>query len=169
MPNPLIFIWQGDCFEPIKRHAKECDQRYVIGQAYALDEIQERSSKSHAQYFAALNEGWMSLPDAAAAEFPTSEKLRKHALIRSGYFDKRSIACSSKAEALRLAAFIRPLDEYAIVTVTGSLVEHYTAQSQSFKAIGKAKFEESKRAVLNFIDNLLGLSSGETERQGETA
>jgi hypothetical protein len=169
MPNPLIFIWQGDCFEPIKRHAKECDQRYVIGEAYALDEILDRSPKSHRQYFAAVHEGWMNLPDHIAEKYATSEHLRKHALIRCGYFDKRSIGCSSKAEALRVAAFIRPMDEYAVVTVTGSLVEHYTAQSQAYNMMKKDVFQASKTAVLNFIDDLLGLSSGETERQGETA
>ena len=166
MPSPLLYRWEGDCFTVAPRHAKEADHRFVIGEIYALDEIKERSSKSHAQYFAAIQEGWLSLPEAIAADFPTTEKLRKHCLIKSGFYDRRSIQCSSRAEALRLAAFIRPMDEYAIVTVTGSLVTVYTAQSQSYKAMGKQMFEESKRAVLNYIDDLLRVSRGETEKQG---
>jgi hypothetical protein len=165
MPNPLLFIWQGDGFSPIKRHAKECDQRYVIGQAYALDEIHERSAKSHRHYFASIHEGWMNLPERLAEDFPTQEHLRKHALIRSGFYDNRSIVAASKAEALRLAAFIRPMDEYAIVTVRAAVVDVYTAKSQSNKAMGKDDFQKSKRAVLDYIDGLLGVEQGETEKQ----
>jgi len=169
MSTVLAYRWSGDSFEVLPRHQKQADKEFVCGEIYTLEPVYERSAKSHAQYFAAIREGWLNLNEKVAEEFPTSEKLRKHALIRSGYFDKRSIACSSKAEALRLAAFIRPLDEYAIVTVTGSLVEHYTAQSQSYKAMGKETFQASKQAVLNFIDDMLGVDRGETRKAGKAA
>ena len=168
-PTPLAYRWSGTGFEVLPRHQKAADREFVIGEVYALEQVHERSAKSHAQYFAALNSGWLNLPEAMAEAFPTAESLRKHCLIKAGFHDKRSIQCSSKAEALRLAAFIRPLDEYAIVTVTGSLVEHYTAQSQAYNVMGKAKFEESKRAVLNFIDDMLGVERGETLKAGEAA
>jgi hypothetical protein len=154
--TPLLFRWEGDCFKPIPRHAKECDARYTIGEHYALEEIKERSTKSHAQYFAALNDAWLNLPETIAQRFATSEHLRKHALIGCGYFDKRSIQAASKAEALRLAAFIRPMDEYAIVTVSAALVEVYTAKSQSYKAMGKKDFQDSKTAVLDYVAALIG-------------
>jgi hypothetical protein len=159
--TPLLFRWEGDSFVPIRRHAKDCDARFTIGEHYALEEVKERSSKSHAQYFAAVNDAWLNLPDGIAEKFPTAEHLRKHALIASGYFDKRSIQAASKAEALRLAAFIRPMDEYAIVTVSAALVEVYTAKSQSYKAMGKAEFQASKQAVLDYVASMIGVSTDE--------
>lgn len=165
--TPLAYRWTGDSFEVLPRHQKAADAEFVIGQVYRLEQVHERSAKSHAQFFAALNTGWLNLPEAMAESFPSSEHLRKHCLIKAGFFDKRSIQCSSKAEALRLAAFIRPLDEYAIVTVTGSLVTVYTAQSQSYRAMGKEAFQKSKQAVLDQIDTMLGVAPGQTQKNAE--
>jgi hypothetical protein len=156
--NPLFYRWEGDGFKPIPRQAKEADKRYVIGEVYALEQIEERSLKSHRQYFAAIREAWLNLPEGTAASFPTPEHLRKHALIRAGFFDKRSIQAANKTEALRLAAFIRPIDEYAIVTVSNALVEVYTAKSQSHRAMPKAEFQESKTKVLEWIATTVGVT-----------
>ena len=106
--------------------------------------------------------GWLNLPDDLAQQFPTQEHLRKHALIRAGFRDERSIAASSRAEALRLAAFVKPIDEYAIVTTSSSLVVVYTAKSQSYRQMGRAEFQRSKQAVLDFVDSLLGVERGNT-------
>jgi hypothetical protein len=75
-------------------------------------------------------------------EFPTAEVLRKKMLIRAGYADERSIVCASKAEAQRVAAFVKPMDEYAVVTVREAVVRVYTAQSQSIKAMGAKPFPD---------------------------
>lgn len=154
--TPLLFAWEGDAFRPIPRHAKECDRRFVIGETYMLDEVQERSTKSHAQYFAAVSTAWQNLPDELAEKWPTSEHLRKHALIRCGFFDKTSLHASSRAEALRLAAYVRAIDDYAIITVSGSLVERYTAKSQSYRTMPKGEFQDSKQKVLDWISGLIG-------------
>ncbi len=74
------------------------------------------------------------LPEAVAERFPTPDSLRRFALIRTGHRDERSIACASKAEALRVAAFVQPMDDCAVVTVTGALVTVYTPRSQSMRA-----------------------------------
>ena len=81
--------------------------------------------------------------------------------IKCGYADERSIVCSSKAEAQRVAAFIRPMDSFALVTVheLSALVRVYTAQSQSMKAMGKRQFQESKTAVLDYVAGLIGTSA----------
>ena len=165
---PLLFLWEGDCFKPIPRHAKECDARYVIGEHYALEEIQERSTKSHAQYFAALKEAWLNLPEKMATDFATVEHLRKFALIRCGFYDKRSVSAASRAEALRLAAFIRPMDEYAIVTVSASLVEVYTAKSQSYRTMPKQEFQDSKSKVLDYVASLIDVRPEELTSHGNT-
>ncbi len=167
--NPLFFAWDGEAFRPIPRHQKEADKRYVIGETYALEHLEERSGKAHRHFFASVRQAWLSLPEHLSGAFPTPESLRKHALIRVGFFDKRSIVAANKTEAQRIAAFIRPMDEYAIVTVSGSVVECYTAKSQSHKAMPKGEFQDSKAKVLDWIANLIGTDVKTLEKEGEIA
>ena len=167
--NPIAFRWDGEAMVVLPRFAKEADNRFCIGECYVLDEIQERSAKSHAHYFAALNNGFLSLPETIAAQWASPEHLRKFCLIKAGYHNHRSIVARSKAEAQRLAAFVRPMDEFAIVTVNECVVDVYTAQSQSHRAMGKQAFAASKEAVLRVLDDLLGVAKGETERAGAHA
>lgn len=156
---PILFRWQGDGFTPLTpRAAAACDEHYVVGQVYRLVEQQDRSQASHNHYFAAITEAWRNLPDAVAEQFPTAEHLRKFALIKAGYADSRQIVASSKAEAVRLAAFIRPLDEYGIVTVSDAVVTHWTARSQNMRAMGKKDFEASKQAVLDLVAGMIGVT-----------
>ncbi len=165
--NPLFYRWEGDGFKPIPRLAKEADKRFVIGEIYSLDEIQDRSPNTHRHYFAAIKEAWVNLPAGAAAEFPTPEHLRKFALVRCGFFDKRSIATSSKTEALRVAAFIKPMDDYAIVTTSNSLVEVFTAKSQNHRAMDRKEFAESKNKVLEYVASLIGTTHKALEGAAE--
>jgi hypothetical protein len=164
--NPLLFRWEGDAFKPIQRHAKECDKRYVIGEHYALEEIQERSSKSHAHYFACVGQAWANLREDVAEQFPTAEHLRKFALIKAGYFDSRTIVAKSKAEALRLAAFIRPMDEFAIVTADNMVVTVYTAKSQNHRSMHRTQFAKSKEAVLAILATMIDVAPAALERAG---
>jgi hypothetical protein len=167
--NPLVYQWNGEAMEILPRFAKEADKRFCIGERYALDEIQDRSAASHRHYFASVNEAWASLPETIAAQWPTSEHLRKFCLIKAGFHNHRSIVARSKAEAQRLAAFVRPMDEFAIVTVNECVVDVYTAQSQSHRAMGKQAFAASKEAVLRVLDDLLGVANGATAKAGEAA
>ena len=156
-PAPITFFWDGAAMLPAgPGFARMCDKRFVIGERYRLDEISERSAASHNFYFAAMNDAWLNLPEDMADRFDTSEKLRKFALIKCGYADQRQIVCASKAEAQRVAAFIKPMDEYAIVTASEAVVTVYTAKSQSMRAMGKAEFEKSKNDVLNYVASLIG-------------
>jgi hypothetical protein len=161
---PLVYKWQGDAMIPLPRFAKLADKQFVVGQDYRLDEVQERSQASHNQFFAAIADAWDSLPEEWAARLPSPEHLRKFALVRAGYADERSIVASSRAEALRIAAFIKPMDEYAVVTVKGAVVRVYTAQSQSMKAMGKADFQASRNAVLEVCAAMLGVKPDELVR-----
>lgn len=165
--HPLAFRWDGEHMVPLNPRA--ADRQYVVGERYHLEHREERSSQSHAHYFAALNEAWQSLPDELAEQFPTEAHLRKFALIRSGFRDERSVIASSKAEALRLAAFVKPMDEYAVVSVSGAAVVVLTAKSQSMRSMGKAEFNRSKDAVLDFVAGLIGSTRDEITRAGESA
>jgi hypothetical protein len=119
--------------------------------------------------FAALKEAHNSLPDETAERLPTPEHLRKFALIKTGFADSRSLACSSRAEALRIAAFMRPADEFSVVTIEGAVVTVWTAKSQSVRAMGKAEFTASKDAVLAYVASLIGTTTAALERHTREA
>lgn len=153
MIPPQFFKWDGDAMVPTR--PRLADQHFVVGEEYCLVEHHERSGVSHRHYFAALNDAWQSIPDELVAEYPNVDALRKKMLIRAGYADERSIVCSTKAEAQRIAAFIKPMDDYAVVIVRDAVVKVFTAQSQSTKAMGAKAFQESKEKVLEAVHALL--------------
>lgn len=164
--TPITLRYEGDGdFRVLSNYwATRADKDFVVGEVYKMVEHHDRSQSSHNHYFAALGEAWSNLPDELLTEYPTAEHLRKKLLIRAGYADERSIVCGSKAEALRVAAFVKPMDDYSVVTVREAVVRVYTAQSQSTKAMGKAAFHQSKQAVLDALDDLLGVERGATSR-----
>lgn len=151
----MIYQWDGLSMVPMPRFQQKCDDQFVVGELYNLEIKEDRSANSHKQYFAAVREYWVNLPELIEDNFPTDEHLRKWALIKCGYYDERSMVASSKAEALRIASFVKPSDDFAIVTVNECVVQVFTAKSQSTKAMGKRVFQESKEAVLNFLEDLV--------------
>lgn len=156
--TPTTFEWTGEAMVPVSQFmARKADECFVIGDTYRLVEHHDRSMNSHRHYFAALHDAWASLPENEAERFPSSEHFRKWCLIKCGYADQRQHVCASKAEALRLQAFVRPLDEYAVVTCRESVVTVWTAQSQSVKAMGRQAFQASKQAVLDLAASMIGV------------
>jgi hypothetical protein len=153
---PLYYTWDGEALVP--RHPALCDRHLTVGEEYCLVEHHERSRRSHAHYFSCIHAAWLSIPEHLADRFPTSEALRKFALIKAGYADERSIVCASKAEAQRVAAFVKPMDTYAVVVVKEAVVSVFTAKSQSTKAMGRKVFQESKVAVLEYVADLIGVT-----------
>ena len=115
-----------------------------------------RSKVSHDHFFASVEEAFKNLPEDLKDDFASAEHLRKWALIKAGFRDERSIAASSKADALRIAAFIKPMDEFAVVVVREAMVTQYVAKSQSLRAMGKAEFQRSKDAVFDVLAQLIG-------------
>lgn len=164
----IIFEWDGEVMRPIARHRRLASQQYILGQRYIMTAIERRSWASHNHYFAALHDAWLNLPEDQAERFPTPEHLRKYALIKCGYADERSIVCSSSAEALRVAAFVRPMNDYALVTIAGRVVRLFTAKSQSMRAMGRKEFQASKKAVLDYVASLIGSDRATLLKQVET-
>src|SRR3990167_6426251 len=156
--SPFLFLWDGESMvPPDKFWAKRADRRYVPGETYRLIEHHERSTNTHNHYFACLHEAWLSLPERLAERFPTVEHLRKWALIEAGFAHERSVVCPTQEHALKVAAFCRPLDEYAVVVVNGLIVKVFTPQSQSYKSMGKKDFAASKQAVLEVVSAMIGV------------
>lgn len=154
-PIPAVWREAEEVFRPLAAFTRVAKQHFGDGEIVNLEVREDRSSLSHRHYFAAINEVWQNLPDALVEEFPTSEHLRKRALIKAGYRDERTVLCTSKAMAARVAAFVRPMDEYALVSVSGSAVVVLTAKSQSMRAMGKETFQASKDAVLGILADLI--------------
>jgi hypothetical protein len=155
---PILCRWDGESFSPVGRFARMADDHYVVGETYHIVQHQERSRKTHNHFFAEIAEAWQNLPEDLAQRFPSPEHLRRFALIKSGFCDAQTYACGSRAEALRWAANLRPLDEFSIVTVEATTVTRFTAKSQSMRAMGKHAFRDSKNAVLDVLAGMLDVT-----------
>lgn len=150
-PTPIRYVWDGECHRPASPFwQRRADEQFVVGEPVDLLRHDGVSTASRGHYFAQLKEIWTNLSDEDAAQFPTVDHLRKHALIATGYRDERKIVCASVLEARKVAAFIRPLDEYALVVARGEVVVVATAKSQSASAMGKHAFQKSKTDVLEW-------------------
>lgn len=160
--RPIAFQWDGEAMRPL--HPKLADKEYVVGERYMLAPFEQRSVASHNHEFAWLHEAWLNLPERYAEQFPSAEHLRKYALIQAGYSNSHSLVCGSKAEALRVAAFIRPLDEFAVVTVNGCVVNRFTAKSQSRRAMGREEFQDSKTKIMDVIAQMIGVEPEQLAR-----
>lgn len=170
MTRPVLLRWEGDGFTPANAyHAKRADQMFVVGELYAMAEHADRSGDSHRHYFASLKEGWLNLPQHLQERFPSPEHLRKWALIKAGFFDSRTLVLQSADDAKRVAAFMEPKDEFAVVTVDGATITEFTAKSQSYAAMGKRAFQESKDRVLDVVSDLIEISRAELERNAGKA
>jgi len=166
---PIVFRWDGESMVPLSRFANRADETFVVGECYQLEPVDEVSQKSRGHFFAVLKECWKNLPEDLADQFPTTEALRKKCLIKAGFRDERSIVTLTNAEAQRVAAFIRPIDDCSIVLVKNNVVLQYTARSQSQKEMGRKEFEASKDAVFKILNDLVGLPIGSLEREAGQA
>jgi hypothetical protein len=170
MNAPLPFRWDGECMSPLPSFAKSADKLFVIGQVYALAEIEDRSWASHAHEFAWLKEAWQQLPENLAELYPTPEHLRKRALIEAGFYDETAVDAGSNAAALRVALAFRSREEFSLVIVRGPIVLLRTAKSQSRRAMDKATFQESKTKIMDIVAEMIGVSSESlTQSAGKAA
>lgn len=169
MNSPIAFRWDGEAMVPLPRFTKVCDTEFVCGETYILEAHEERSSKTHRHLFAQLADAWANLPENYEGRFPTPEHFRKWLLIKAGYANHMQHVCGSRNEASRLRAAISPMDPYAIVTQDSCVVDVFTAQSMSTRAMDKKTFQAAKTRVFELIDEMLGVAAGETERNAAEA
>lgn len=162
MTRPLAFQWDGEAMKPL--HPKLADREYVVGERYTLAPFEQRSQVSHNHEFAWLHEAWMNLPERLAEQFPTSEHLRKYALIKAGYCTIKPMVCATRAEALRAMAYVKTLDEFSLVTVEGTIVQHCTALSQSRRAMGAKAFQDSKTKIMDIVAEMIGVEPDQLAR-----
>jgi hypothetical protein len=170
---PLTYEWTGESFKPATPfHATQADRYFVVGGLYHLSVEEPRSTRSHRHYFAAIREAWLNLSEEQTMRWPSPDALRKWALIACGYRSLRSIACSSRHEATKMAAFLKPLDPYSLVSVNENIVLYATALSQTqhgANAMDKETFEQSKKDVLDCISAQIAVSAETLMRNTERA
>lgn len=153
---PLAFTYDGEALIP--RVPRLADKHLVVGETYMMVPWEDRSDATHKHEFAWLREAWMNLPEDVAVNYPSPEHLRKRSLIDAGYYVEKIVDAGSKAAALRVAAMIRSLDDFALVFVRDQFVIHRTAKSQSRRAMKKKEFQESKTAIMEIISNMIGVT-----------
>lgn len=161
--RPFAFRWDAERSVMVPIRPKQADVFYTDGQLYTLGIIEERSSASHKHFHAAVHQAWLSLPDDLAERFPSDVHLRKYATIRAGYCNVKEYAAASKAEALRVAAYVRGLDEYGLVSVKDCAVQHFTARSTSYRSMAKEEFQAMKDAVLAIISDMIRVTPKQLE------
>lgn len=166
--RPVVFDWVWAALPasgelrmvmlPQGRYEKVARRQFAENESYPLVVLEARSRASHNQFFAAVDDAWHNLPENIAVRWPTAEHLRKWALVQTGWFDEKNFDCDTAAHAQRLAAFVRKVDEYALIIVHGKQVIVRDAKSQSAAAMGKELFEKSKRDVLDLLATMTGTS-----------
>jgi hypothetical protein len=157
-PPPLPCRWTGSEFRPWNLALAR--KYYEPSGTYNLVVHDERSQASHNEFFAALDTRWQTLPAELEAEYPSRESLRHKTLIRTGYCTEKDFVLPTDAAATLFAAALIEADDeqYCIIEVRGRIVRRYRAQSQAYRAMGKKVFEQSKQAVLDYIDReILGV------------
>ena len=166
--RPILCVFDGEAFRPANPYqARIATDQYGEGEIIPLIRHEQRSEASHNHEFAWLRDCWLSLPEQYAMEpwAQSPKHLRKYALVRTGYCTTDTIAAGNNAAALRMAAFIRGREEYTLVSVEGSTVRVFTPESQAKAAMGKARFQESKTAIMDFIAGLIGVDPASIPRE----
>jgi hypothetical protein len=159
---PLTYLGNGQ-FTTTPYHMKRLD--YGQGEIINVEEVQERSLKSHARYFAQLSSAWKSLPEHLADNFASADHLRKWALIKAGYRTESHLTgFKTNAEAVATAAFIGKLDGFCICEVRDRTITVYQAESQSIRAMKKERFQRSVEDVERIVSNLIGADVTELEK-----
>lgn len=165
--------WDGDALTPTGHYGLSAAREAMEPGDVVIVEIDHpRSQNSHRHQFAEINEAWRHLPESLqeAPWAASPETLRKHALIATGYADTYSIDCGAKATAERVRMALASAEAgkhgYAIAKVRGPLVVVWTPQSQSMRAMGGKRFQDSKQAVLNWIAAQIGVDAEELQRAG---
>lgn len=169
--DPIICRFSDGSLVPSTNYQRHLAlERWEEGQLVPVVEQSQRSGKSHNHEFAWLKEAWDSLPDELVDQYPSKEHLRKKGLIAKGHCTMTQHACASAAEAERLeAAITKHVDTYAVVRRRGSVVTVYEAASQSYQAMGKAQFQQSKSDLMDFVGDLLGVDPETLGKQSEAA
>lgn len=160
--NHIRVRWTNGCFWPVGRSQIEKCQSLNEGEQLGITIERVRSGASHRQYFAELGELWQNLPEAVHGEpwAATSETMRKHALIMTGWVEQSLYTFEDPKIALAVCPHVqkaeRALHGYAIVTVDDCNVVVNLPASQNMASMGRQAFERSKHNVITWCKETIG-------------
>lgn len=171
----VLFKW--DAREGVMRVAPRFGNvaraQFVDGEEYPLEVREQRSSKSHAFYFASVNAAWKNLRGQTAEILSTPNHLRGWALVQAGWHDQHIVEAPSKDDAMRMAVFARALArdegyvEIKVIQHEGQwYVRSRTPKSQSRASMNKDEFQQSSRDVLDILSGTIEVTRKTLEREG---
>lgn len=108
-------------------------------------------------FFAAIRDSHSNLRDEHLSRFPSSEHLRKHALIAAGWCDVMTVLAGSKAAAPGIAAALQSKDRYCLIVIRGEVLTVYTARSMSRNSLLKPQFKDVALKAFAWIDETTGV------------
>ena len=157
--------WTGEVLVPLAGYSLEAARTAMHpGDVVFVEAEHPRSDKSHKHQFAEIAEAHRNLTEDILEQpwAANPETLRKHALIATGYCNSYTLDCGKEATARRVKAALVSAEAgkhgYALGQVRGPVVIVWTPESQSMRAMGGKRFQESKEAVLNWIASKIGVS-----------
>lgn len=163
--------WTGDALVPVGGYSLQSAREAMeIGDVVVAEIDHPRSINSHRHQFAEINDAWRHLPERLQSHpwAVSSETMRKHALIVTGYRNTYSLDCGKAATAERVKVALQAAEAgkhgYAIASVRGPVVIVWTPESQSMRSMGGKRFQESKTAVLDWIAAQIGVTAAELGR-----
>ena len=156
MPTIALRYDGNGSFKALGRFAKQCEAMLKPGEFSTWERVEIRSVESHHHFFAAIQTAWETLPESLGDEFPSADHLRKWALCKAGYCSQTRIVVKTNDEAVKLVTAVKRLDNFAVVSFEDRTVTICQAESMTYKAMGKAKFQRAKEDCLRVISELLG-------------
>ncbi len=115
------------------------------------------------RFFAIVRDIHRNLSGDVLRRFPSSEALRKHALIAVGWCDVMTVLAGSKKAAPGIAAALQSKDRYCIIDINGDVLTMYTARSMSRRALLKKQFHEVAEKALHWIEDQTGIDGHMSE------
>lgn len=169
--HTIPFIWTGEAMVPDQKFCKLAERQFKKGERYVLEPHDEISHKERGFYFASVNEAWGNLSEEALVRYPSPNHLRRWALIKAGWRRENFTTCDSETRATQLAAFVRNLDDTAVVVVEGNVVRTYVARSQRVApgAMTLEEWRKSKQDVLDILSGTIGVSRKALEKEGRVS
>jgi hypothetical protein len=116
----------------------------------------EHSDKARARFFAIIADAYLNMPAQWKPLIGSKEHLRKWVLCQVGHCDTTATDCGSKAAAERIAALIRHVDTFAVVTVNGAIVTTSIARSIRKRVCPKAMFMPITEKAYAYLNEMMG-------------
>lgn len=173
--RPVLFRWQQldvhadggevrriDAMVPHPRFHNLCGRQFDRNEDYALGPVEGVPSRSRGGFFAAIHEAWNNLP-AEDERYPSSEHLRKVALVKAGWATHAQYVLDTAKDAKSMAVGLRKSDGYSIITVSGCSINVWTAKSIAAGAISGEEWRVVKTKALDWVATLARTTRPELE------